>query len=1223
MLNWNVAKASRRKAPRLAERLAATRGSCIVALQECAWGRDDVPHFALYGPDSGDRCRVRVAVPTRLVCKVRRVAVARFWVAVQIGGLGVISVHLPPGSSATNAEIENVLDAIEGTMHEWGAKARNPAVAFVVAGDFNTALRHHAGAGATTGDNLWDGGRGRPWERARRVRIENWLTSAGLVVSSSFAGAPRAHWTWKRWRARRDRRARRGRGDAEGRRVERSKAQIDYIAHSGKLSFVAAGNDRGPFRSDHRLISTSLAWPARAGTLTGGTSLSGWRVGSDAARDAYSEDVRKRMEGRDHACPGEWTGAIAEAVAGATEATTSASRKAAMGRPPMEEKELRHRFRCLPRGPDKVIALHRWRAARAARLRNKEYAIAQGRRAMARRRGPPLAVMTVGGVATEDPEEMTKAQLEYLTELWRAHVTPDLGEPPEDIALSVGDLLPLGVVCAALMRTTSSGTECADGLAGTMLRELAWDQKMGFAQALRYAGGGWSCIPRCWLTDRLWPIRKAKTLRPTASQLRYIRQGALGAKTLLRAALTAVPAQPSWAVGGRPGGRTTDVVGAITETTFQANQWSDTERTVAWASADIARAYDNVPQDKASEAVRNWPDPAPELIDTLMRHGQAALQGESGARLRPTLGLRTGGVESGRVLAQVLEPGVGALIERWRRVGAGRWFGARPPMLLWVDNFFVPGRSEAEAVGMIMEIVGVLAELGMRLKDDLVEVLVAGERNTRQYSIQGPDGRQYTVRRVTALPVLGSIVDYKGDTATAAEHARARASKVWHMHKRTLCSKRVPRKVRLKLWAEAVLPVAAPADAAGWHLTRPMMAAARGWETRHLAMLLHLRPPPTAFDDSSEFAAWRRTARRATESALSAAGVQTVAGRIFHAVWERANTKEDQHDSVGLAIWRHAEREGDARLWRVLAPALARADPRNTHGWRHRAPGRPLKAWSECVHDIWGDEAGRPWRQCEQEALEWAAGRGGPRDGEARPPRAPHDDRPREGPEHGAADQGATQLPADDREFDLARAGVGFVAELVVDAKGVADAAALTAEWPRECASQLATLVEHCWRAAALGLSWRGVRGDPVVWRSREFNAAADALTHIARDSGDHEWYADRATFAGLAALAKHRRVAVRFFSDGGADERASAWGALALAWLGGQWRILAARAARSGTDSVPLCEAKGLAHAASWLENVVHGTPPATTGCARLCDRVADDLQRTVQERWSWTEDA
>lgn len=561
---------------------------------------------------------------------------------------------------------------------------------------------------------------------------------------------------------------------------------------------------------------------------------------------------------------------------------------------------------------------------------------------------------------------------------------------------------------------------------------------------------------------------------------------------------------------------------------------------------------------------------------TVELHMQGTTPAEATSRAwTPARGLRTGAPESPWLLGCVLAGALDDVVRGWRRDGRGAAPAGFETCFVWVDNLYILARSWPEARAMLTEASRAVAAAGLRWKDDLAEVLVAGAaaEPPRKEELRRA-GVPVTMSQVPVLKVLGAELRYDADPAWEPRARLQQAQAAWHMRRRVLASRRADLPTRMKAFAETVLSRLLPDGCGGWHWSRPLLAELRQWERKKCMAMARPAPPPA---DADEFcwAAWRARLRAVCGQARAASGAPALTERAaghYHRTCQMIS--KDDPGNEARRLWAHLLREGGHQEWSDAAAVFRVIDPGNRLQWKLRAAGRPRLGWQGPL-----DETGLHINAAAVASRasfvkifrRWARSDGDDNEG--------HDDDDTSENEEEATrpsrpTSSAVAKPA--REDPTFPKTARVEVEGVVDAAGVALAVQGKQRVVEGCAGELRKLIGATTRLWDAGVRWRSA--EPVIWTSREHNDAADFVCSWARGRVDRtmRYHIPLKSFAQLETVCEGQ-VCARLFSDGGRAKGAGTWAAVVAVWARGGWRIAAIEAGQSA-GTVPWLEA----HAAS-----------------------------------------
>ena len=109
---------------------------CIILLQEVtSWEAADIDKYAIYTQRG---CDCAIGVPSHLRSNVERFHNDDCFTAIQIFGLGFVSLHLPH-SGRPNDEVFDCMARISALVHSWKSE-RHPLKYWILGGDLNITL---------------------------------------------------------------------------------------------------------------------------------------------------------------------------------------------------------------------------------------------------------------------------------------------------------------------------------------------------------------------------------------------------------------------------------------------------------------------------------------------------------------------------------------------------------------------------------------------------------------------------------------------------------------------------------------------------------------------------------------------------------------------------------------------------------------------------------------------------------------------------------------------------------------------------------------------------------------------------------------------------------------------------------------------------------------------------------------------------------------------------
>lgn len=1131
-----------------------------------------------------------MAVPRARLRDVRFSVVRPRLVGVLVGVVGYVSAHLLPSGMLPVRDLEATLMDWEAAL---GELRRAGAVELVVGMDANTAFT--AQVPDLVGPWRTAALRGARAEEGRRTRLLEWMATAGLRAANTWepeGGDDGEAWTWRRNAAS---------------AANTARAQIDFVMVTEGLAGEARTWAPHCWVSDHRAVTflgeRFRAPPPRPPPPGEPRRMTGWQPADDAAAEAYRAVVARRLS-----CAGadvdDLTGGIV-AAAKAVRHTTAAGRRLAADGPCASERAWRKAWRGAASEATRAAArreFKRLRRARRGRARTAAALVDAGRRDS----GAPVGAMRrEDGTLTRDVAEWDTLRANYLAGLWRGvGVDWDLADEIEEEG-AVAQLLaehraeselrgwrlkPLTDLewARGLGRSRAAGTVDAQGLCLQMVRSAPWLVRARVRAALDEAMAQGMCSPLGWRTFLVVPIPKERVPNPGPADQRYLGINACLQKVLATALLTRVPAAPSWLVGYSAGRCVADLAGALREAVWQAALWTQEARPCVLISADLRRAFDSVGRRPLATALvaEGWPPECAELLLAPL-FGATARVGNAGTLL-PTKGLRTGSGEAPALLNALLAWLLRPVVEGWRRRGVG-WGGAScPSLLVWADNVWLLARSEHEGRQMWQDVCAeIVGRGGLRWKPSSLELLAAGAapglRNSRAHWEAA--GGEYTFRRVSDLPVLGTRLDFKADSLVEVRGALCLGEAAWRKHRQLWADRAVPLGAKLRVWQRDVTSVLR-LHCSGWHISRALLEELRRWERRKLLRLTGRRARRDG-EDAAGF--WRRAAEQ-TRSELDKVGVLRLEALVLRAVHARAGAlaKAPPDDAAAAVSWRSLSWRR-ACDWAVEAARGAAEDPSNGRAWQHRRPGRPPPRWEEPLVSF----AGPDWRGLAAEP-DWEEGasdfvihvlalfglsRGGGSGGsggscDAAAGAARTAARLQPPPVAAVAPEAAMLWPR-------SRAPC---AELLVDARAIADSHRGCAAPPRR------PLAAAMWQVAAAALhqvageGWAWRCAEPLAWVPRRLNAAADALA-AAGAAGPVRHSLTPQAADGLAAVLLAAGARVRCWSDGALREGLASYGALSAVWAEGRWWLAEAVAGQlPRAATVPDAEHAGAAWSAVLL---------------------------------------
>ena len=583
------------------------------------------------------------------------------------------------------------------------------------------------------------------------------------------------------------------------------------------------------------------------------------------------------------------------------------------------------------------------------------------------------------------------------------------------------------------------------------------------------------------------------------------------------------------------------------------------------------------------------PETGPVMATPLLE-GRVRLEGApDGASLRPQVGMRTGAVESGMLLAHILAQAFAHLPRRWAEKGWAFFpLSAGASCLLWVDNLFVFGRSEDMVLEMLADVGEALRRHALFLKPSSLEVMRCGRVPVShgasalpERAGRGPEGEELAARRVSVLTCLGYRPHASGKEREELEHHLRQADRAWYGIKRVVCARWAPGAARFKALAQRLWPIALPPGCGSWGLSKADCRALRAWELEKIRQALGVPHPRSAEDVAG---AHRHLEKMASDLAARS-GERRLLDRYLGCVHTRAaHWTADRNVAQGM--WRWSIAAGDVVAWRALAPTLQRLDQRNHSTWKRSTAGRPRTTWAELVTELSGGAwtvaaSGGTLPSQEQfviKGLTWAGA----------PTPRPQTCRSRSGSarRRGGGD-GQALLPALPRPVQGPAQGSsgGLVVQAFTDAKILADALRGEAAPAPSVHGALSSAAQLFGQLRQGGAMW--ALSEPVAWIPRELNQAADFLATTAAPLGESGWAAPLQN-AQPCSLG----VRVIAFSDGSSCDDAVGWAAVAAVATADGWQVVAAQMWRgaAGTRTVPQLEAAGIQAVASLLAAIVCG---------------------------------
>ena len=723
----------------------------------------------------------------------------------------------------------------------------------------------------------------------------------------------------------------------------------------------------------------------------------------------------------------------------------------------------------------------------------------------------------------------------------------------------------------------------SDGLTVNMVKALDWDLRARLAAAVRRTVVGEVQVPPSWTEDKVIPIKKDKDAAPRAKGLRYLRQGALLQKIAAHTLRDSWRPLPPWVLGGLARCRPDDIAEVVRACAVLATEWTNPAWSCTVGAADVYRAYDSVGFTETAKVLSSLPPEAGPVFATPLFEGKVNLEGatEGEGSLRPQVGVRTGAVESGMLLAQILAAALGHLPAQW----AAKGWAFFPPEVgascfLWVDNIFVLGQSEEAVLEMIADVGESLRQRGFFFKPSSLEVMRCGRAPTTHGAAvipgrvgTGPEGEVLQMRRVGAMAVLGYKPQASGHEREELEHHLRQADRAWFGIRRVVSARWASAAARFKALAQRLWPIALPPGCGAWALSKADCQALRAWELDKIRKVLRI-PHPRSTDDAAS--AHRRLEIIAGK--LSAmCGEPRLLDRYFGSVHARAsNWAKDRN--AAQPMWRWCTEAGDVAAWRALAPTMHYLDRENRSAWRRSAPGRPRVTWAELVTELtaggWTIASRNTLPACQDFVLAGLRWAGAPAN--------------RHGAHARSTSPGQTAARANIHTLipwpDVCVGGELLV-QTFTDAQILANAMRGQAVPPPSACASLALAGRRFWHLRVKGgVAWP--LGEPVMWIPRELNQAADHLATMAAPHGHSRWFAP--DISGHVTAPTARLLA---FSDGSSSEQGVGWAAMVAGPGETEWRILAVETWRgtTGARTVPEAEAEGVA-AASGLLNALLG---------------------------------
>ena len=135
--------------------------------------------------------------------------------------------------------------------------------------------------------------------------------------------------------------------------------------------------------------------------------------------------------------------------------------------------------------------------------------------------------------------------------------------------------------------------------------------------------------------------------------------------------------------------RTCDIAEVLRACLALASDWSNPDWGCAVGSGDVYRAYDAVPWGAAARVLGPLTPEAAQVVGEPLWQGAVYIAGATDATtIAPQRGVRTGALESGMLLAQILSHAFGRLPARWAERGLAYFpWSLGLSCFLWVETF--------------------------------------------------------------------------------------------------------------------------------------------------------------------------------------------------------------------------------------------------------------------------------------------------------------------------------------------------------------------------------------------------------------------------------------------------------------------------------------------------------------------------------------------------------
>ena len=240
----------------------AVRGAydrCIILLQEVtSWEAADIDKYAIYTQRG---CDCAIGVPSHLRSNVEGFHNDDCSTAIQIFGLGFVSLHLPH-SGRPNDEVFDCMARISALVHSWKSK-RHPLKYWILGGDLNITLP--ANLSPTTGGHVFNKAiKNKP----RVAAVLDWLAEHSLVALNTFtpeAVHSQQAWTWENKKG--------------------ARSQIDYVLVPDCFIGRAWVEYAWRIPSDHSPVCSAVSALAPLGVIQlHAHTLAGWAPESAASR---------------------------------------------------------------------------------------------------------------------------------------------------------------------------------------------------------------------------------------------------------------------------------------------------------------------------------------------------------------------------------------------------------------------------------------------------------------------------------------------------------------------------------------------------------------------------------------------------------------------------------------------------------------------------------------------------------------------------------------------------------------------------------------------------------------------------------------------------------------------------------------------------------------------------------------------------------------------------